>query len=309
MGDYILKKKIGKGQFSSAVYRGENKVTGAVVAVKEIEIFDANPDERLSILHEVELLKVRPPPSPTPLPPPFLSPPPNPCVCGTNLAKQSFDHPNIIKYLESFINEDDKKLYVVMEYAEAGDLKKLIERAATRRAPLAERTIWKVFFQIINGLRYMHSHRILHRDLKPANVFVSSGGKAKLGDLGLGRELSSSSKQAHTRVGTPYYMSPERISEEGYSLSSDIWSLGCILYEMAALHNPFFREGLDLVSLISLITTAEYQPLPDTYSEELRSLVDAMLVLDPDARPTAKDVFRIARSQVESLLSSSSSSR
>jgi NIMA (never in mitosis gene a)-related kinase len=143
---------------------------------------------------------------------------------------ESLDHPHIIKYLDSFIDQND--MYIAVEWAERGDLKRVIRHARTESEHLDEIKVWEYVWQIASALEHMKSKRIMHRDLKPANIFISGEGLLKVGDLGLGRQLSSQTIEAYSRVGTPLYMSPEVLNGEGYDWKSDIWSLGCIAYEL-----------------------------------------------------------------------------
>ena len=156
-----------------------------------------------------------------------------------------------------------------------------MRKAVERQQPFEERVIWKYFSQICDALAHMHARRILHRDLKPANVFLTLNGTVKVGDLGLGRMMSEHTFEAHSKVGTPLYMSPEVLRGDGYDWKSDVWSLGCVLYELANLKSPFKAEGLNLYSLFQKISKADYAPLPDTYSKTLRDLAVAMLSVDP----------------------------
>lgn len=137
-----------------------------------------------------------------------------------------------------------------------------------------------MFEQICAGLEHMHMQRVMHRgiyhylnyltlDLKPANVFLCADGTVKLGDLGLGRYFSSKTYKANSLVGTPYYMSPERMHETGYDFKSDVWSLGCLLYELLALKSPFYEKGQDLYTLCQRIDQAAYPPIIGPYSEEV----------------------------------------
>lgn len=156
---------------------------------------------------------------------------------------QQLKHPNIINYNISFIERNE--LFIVLELADGGDLSKLIKYFQRRKQLIREHTILKYFTQVCSAVKYIHSKRVLHRDIKPANIFMTSNGCVKLGDFGLGRFFSQNTRDAHSIVGTFYYMSPERIKESGYGFSSDIWSLGCVLYELITLNSPFSWVTID----------------------------------------------------------------
>ena len=127
-----------------------------------------------------------------------------------------------------------------MQYCPGGDLSTLILQLQKKGQLVDQDTIWRLFFQIITALNHCHKRKIIHRDLKPANIFIDQSlTNIKIGDFGLSRELGEHSEYAKTHVGTPYFMSPEQIQIKYYNQKTDIWSLGCILYELATLKKPF----------------------------------------------------------------------
>lgn len=143
----------------------------------------------------------------------------------------------------------------------------------------------------------MHSQRVLHRDLKPANIFLTLNGTVKVGDLGLGRSLSEHTMEAHSKVGTPLYMSPEVLRGSGYDWKSDVWSLGCLLYELACLKSPFKSVGLNLYSLFQKISKGDYRELPGQYSDEVRRRL--ILLEYKIERLTRRSAFRIIPSNTQ----------
>ena len=131
--------------------------------------------------------------------------------------------------------------------------------------------MWKFFIQIAIGVYHLHSKNILHRDLKTMNILLTKDNKVKIGDLGLAKCLEASDQLAHSKVGTPYYLSPEVCEDKPYNRKSDIWSLGCILYEICALKYPF--EAKSQAALLVKILRGKTAPIPKTYSREMNDML------------------------------------
>uniref|UniRef100_A0A3B4UFP3 non-specific serine/threonine protein kinase n=2 Tax=Seriola dumerili TaxID=41447 RepID=A0A3B4UFP3_SERDU len=196
-------------------------------------------------------------------------------------------HPNIVSFTTSF--QEGDSLYIVMEYCDGGDLMKKINMQ--RGVPFTEERIVAWFVQICLGLKHIHDRKILHRDIKAQNIFLTNGGmKAKLGDFGIARMLNNTMELARTCVGTPYYLSPEICESRPYNNKTDIWSLGCVLYELCTLRHPF--EGSSLRQLVSKICRGRYNPVPSRYSYDLRLLVTQLFKVNPRDRPSVSSVLR-----------------
>ena len=181
-------------------------------------------------------------------------------------------HPNIVQYFDSFSNASGSKTFIVMEYCQHGDLASYIESHRRNETWAQESFIWKIMAQVTSALYECHHHddldqnirtTILHRDVKPANILLDKNMNAKLCDFGLAIKINTpnasiqapqsndknqdsqsmrKSAQDDGMCGTPFYMAPERVNRCAYDGRSDIWSLGCIIYEMAALTHPFMSK-------------------------------------------------------------------
>ena len=149
-----------------------------------------------------------------------------------------------------------------------------------------ENQIWQWLIQILQGLKYLHDNKILHRDLKCANIFLTKNGVLKIGDLNVSKIAQMG--LAQTQTGTPYYASPEIWREKPYDGKSDIWSVGCIIYEMCTLHPPF--RGTSLKQLCDNILLGRYEPIPFPYSRDLNKIISMMLVVEPSKRSSTDDL-------------------
>eukprot|EP00940_MAST-03C_sp_MAST-3C-sp2_P000787 g787.t1 len=257
MEDYRKLKSIGNGQFGDVLLVRSRK-DGDLYAVKAVFNRMDSKEEEIAVNKEVQLLS-------------------------------SLEHPNIVKYKGSFFHENH--LHIVMEYCQGGDLAQLIK--SRKDKPFSECQILDWFVQLCMAVDYIHSRHILHRDLKSNNIFLTENNIVKLGDFGIARVLDKTLEQAKTCIGTPYYMSPEVCESKPYSYKSDIWALGCILYELCTRKHAF--DSKNLLGLVFQIVQGKYPPVDRTsYSEELLDLLDSLLSVDPTMRPDIRRrIFRI----------------
>ena len=253
---------IGKGNFGS-ITKIRRKSDGKILVWKELNYGSMKEKYKHHITSEINILK-------------------------------ELHHPNIVKYYDRIIDKENTKIYIIMEYCPGGDLSQLIKRCRHQKQYISEDIIWKIFSQVVSALYACHTNKsgkILHRDIKPSNIFLDNENNVKLGDFGLSLMLNNEMNFAYSNVGTPYYMSPEQVDENKYNEKSDIWSLGCFLYELTALHPPF--EAHNHLSLALKIKSGKVDKLPEKYSENLCKVIFWMMNVDQNKRPSIKDIILV----------------
>lgn len=168
----------------------------------------------------------------------------------------SIRNPNIICYKEAFVTGNS--LCIVMEYTDNGDLFDKICHHQKKNTFFKEEEIWSIFIQVIKGLKALHDLNVFHRDIKSANIFLNKCGTCKIGDMNVSKVAKKGMLQ--TQTGTPQYASPEVWRDQPYDNKSDIWSIGCVLYEMCALKPPFRAE--DMQGLYKKVLKGQFPKIP-----------------------------------------------
>ncbi|XP_029455300.1 serine/threonine-protein kinase Nek4 isoform X2 [Rhinatrema bivittatum] len=255
LADYCFLRAVGKGSYGE-VSLARHRTDGKQFVIKKLHLQNASSRERKAAEQEAQLLS-------------------------------QLKHPNIVTYRESWEGEGGL-LYIVMGFCEGGDL---YHRLKEQRGKLLEESqVVEWFVQIAMALQYLHDKHIMHRDLKTQNIFLTRTNIIKVGDLGIARVLENQYDMASTLIGTPYYMSPELFSNKPYNYKSDVWALGCCVYEMATLKHAF--NAKDMNSLVFRIIEGKLPAMPKHYSPQLGELIGTMLSKQPEKRPDVKDVLR-----------------
>ncbi|KAL2820047.1 kinase-like domain-containing protein [Aspergillus granulosus] len=293
---YEVLEKIGCGSFG-IIRKVKRKNDGFILCRKEINYIKMSQKEREQLTAEFNILS-------------------------------SLRHPNIVAYYHREHLKASQDLYLYMEYCGGGDLSMVIKNLKRTNKYAEEDFVWRILSQLVTALYRCHygtdpaevgsnllgpvpktsglkgkqaQMTILHRDLKPENIFLGTDNTVKLGDFGLSK-LMNSHDFASTYVGTPFYMSPEICAAEKYTLRSDIWAVGCIMYELCQREPPF--NARTHIQLVQKIREGKFAPLPDFYSSELKNVIASCLRVNPDHRPDTASlinspVIRIMRKEVE----------
>ncbi|ODH44943.1 NEK protein kinase [Paracoccidioides brasiliensis] len=295
---YDVLERIGCGSFG-VIRKVRRKVDGYILCRKEINYVKMSQKEREQLTTEFNILS-------------------------------SLRHPNIVAYYHREHLKASQDLYLYMEYCGGGDLGVVIKNLKATGKYAEEEFVWRIFSQLVTALYRCHygvdppeagsnvlgpppnnkpsglkgkqaQMMILHRDLKPENIFLGEDQSVKLGDFGLSKQMRSHDF-ASTYVGTPFYMSPEICAAEKYTLHSDIWAVGCIMYELCQKEPPF--NAKTHIQLVQKIREGKFAPLPDIYSSELKSVIASCLKVNPEQRPDTAallqmPVIRLMRKEKE----------
>ncbi|KAL1297147.1 hypothetical protein AAFC00_004723 [Neodothiora populina] len=230
---------------------------------------------------------------------------PNPDVKKQIVRELSFNKncasSHICRYYGAFVDDTHGTIGISMEYCEGGSLDSVYREVKKLGGRTGEKVLGKVAEGVLNGLTYLHSHRIIHRDIKPSNILLTKSGEVKLCDFGVSGEFGTKG-DANTFIGTSYYMAPERITGQSYTITSDVWSLGVTLLEVAQNRFPFPADGTEMeprAGIIDLLTYIVSQQIPKLrdevglpngqdirWSDNFKYFIECCLEKEPNRRAT-----------------------
>ena len=254
IGNYIILSKLGTGSYG-VVYKVKSINKNNIYVIKQIPFDHLSSKQIYEVKQEAKILS-------------------------------SINSIYVVKYYNSF--EENNCLNIVMEYCDGGDLSAFLQKNKKTKILLKEDLVWTLFLKITIGLAAIHNLKILHRDLKALNIFLTKDLDVKIGDLGVAKMLTHT-KFAKTFIGTPYYLSPEICQDMPYNDKSDVWALGCILYELCTYKHPF--EAKSQGALILKILKNQPAPIHNYYSNDLQELIYRILEKDEELRPSCYDIL------------------
>lgn len=202
---------------------------------------------------------------------------------------------HICQYYGAFVDPTTSSIYIAMEFCEGGSLDSIYKEVKRLGGRTGEKVLGKIAEGVLRGLTYLHSKKIIHRDIKPSNILLCRNGEVKLCDFGVSGEFGTKG-EANTFIGTSYYMAPERITGQSYTITSDVWSTGVTLLEVAQHRFPFPADGTvdqPRAGLIDLLTYIVRQPIPKLkdepdakifWSDSFKYFIECCLEKDPSRR-------------------------
>ena len=257
---YKISKILGRGSFGQVYLVSRYDNINKYYAMKKISIYNVKITYKENIINEIRILKY--------------------CSC-----------PYIIKYIDCQYNGTN--IDIILPYIRRGDLSKIISKRKHKK--FDEIIIWSYFIQTCLGVKYLHDNNIIHRDIKSSNILINSTDNLYITDFGSCKVFKNENTLTNTQIGTPYYISPEILSKKEYSYKVDIWSIGCVLYEMICFTPPFVANNMKILSnkILSVNFSRNLNVYNCKYSSSLLNLVQQILIKDENKRPDINSLLHI----------------